>query len=107
MFRRERKSLIVVALLVAFAAGPGAAEAAGGEAREGADLWSRLLGWLGAQAAMVTATWGDEGVFIDPNGRPQSTTNGDVGIFIDPNGRPQSTTDGDDSAFIDPNGRPR
>jgi hypothetical protein len=106
MFRRERKGLIVVALLVAFAAGPGAAEAAGGEAREGADLWSRLLGWLGAQAAMVTATWGDEGHYIDPNGRPQSTANGDVGPYIDPDGRPQSTADGDEGPYIDPNGRP-
>jgi hypothetical protein len=107
MFRRERKGLIVLALLMAFAAGPGAAEAAGGGAREGAGLWSRLLGWLGAQAGMVTATWGDVGPYIDPNGRPQSTANGDEGPIIDPNGRPQSTANGDVGPYIDPDGQPR
>ena len=107
MFRRERKGLIVVALLVAFAAGPGAAEAAGGEAREGRGLWSRLLGWLGAQAGMVTPTWGDVGPYIDPDGRPQLTADGDEGLFIDPDGRPQSTADGDEGHYIDPDGRPR
>jgi hypothetical protein len=98
--------LVVVALLAAFVAGPDVAEAAGGKARGEADLWSRLLGWLGAQAGMVTATWGDEGPYIDPNGRPQLTADGDEGFLIDPDGRPQAAADGDEGPAIDPNGRP-
>lgn len=106
MFRRGRKSLVVAALLAAFVAGPSAAEAAGGKAREEADLWSRLLGWLGAQIEMVT-TWGDEGPFIDPNGQPRLAAGGDAGPFIDPDGRPQLTADGDAGPAIDPDGQPK
>ena len=89
MFRRGRKSLILAALLASFVAGPRVAEAAGGEAREGAALWSRLLGWLGAQIGMVTATWEDAGPFINPDGQPRLTAEGDDTPYIDPNGRPR------------------
>lgn len=105
MFRRGRKSLIVAALLAAFVAGPGLAEAAGGKARGEADLWSRLLGWLGAQIGMVTGVREDEGHYIDPNGRLRLTADG--GAAIDPNGQPRLTADGDEGHYIDPDGRPR
>ena len=103
MFRRGRKSLIVAVLLAAFMAGSGAAEADGGKARGEADLWSRLLGWLGAQMGRVTGVREDTGHYIDPDGQPQL----DEGAAIDPDGQPRLTADGDDSPFIDPNGRPR
>jgi hypothetical protein len=103
MFRRGRKSLIVTALLAAFVAGPGAAEAAGGKAREGADLWSRLLGWLGGQIGMVIGVREDTGHYIDPNGQPQL----DEGPAIDPDGQPRLNAYGDAGPFIDPDGQPK
>lgn len=107
MFRRGRKSLILAALLASFVAGPRVAEAAGGEARLGMDLWSRLLGWLGAQVGMVTGVREDAGHYIDPNGEPRLTADGDDGPAIDPNGQPRLTAKGDEGPAIDPDGQPR
>jgi hypothetical protein len=87
MFRKGRKGLTAAVLAALLAAPLGAAEAAGGASgRESMDLWSRLTGWLWAQAGSVTVLWmaTDEGPAIDPSGRPTSSTQGDEGPYIDP-----------------------
>lgn len=46
-----------------------------------------LLDWLGRA---LTGLWagdsGDNGMIIDPDGRPEPSENGDNGVIIDPNG---------------------
>ena len=46
-----------------------------------------LLDWLGRA---LTGLWagdsGDNGVIIDPDGRPKPSADGDNGVIIDPNG---------------------
>jgi len=105
MFRKGRRSL-KAAVLAALLAVPLTAEAAGGVAgREPMDLWSRLSGWLWAQAESVSVFWAaDEGPKIDPNGQPTSSDQTDEGPMIDPNGRPNNSAQGDLGPYVDPSG---
>ena len=46
-----------------------------------------LLNWLGrAITGLWAADSGDNGMTIDPDGRPKPSANGDNGMIIDPNG---------------------
>jgi hypothetical protein len=46
-----------------------------------------LLDWLGrALAGLWAGDSGDNGMTIDPDGRPKPSANGDNGMTIDPNG---------------------
>jgi hypothetical protein len=102
MLRKARKAWFMAAMLAALLIVPfGSAEAAGGEERGGLDLWSRLIGWLSAKAGSVTAVWANDGLAIDPFGRPNAQT--DDGAAIDPFGR--ANAQADDGAAIDPDGR--
>jgi len=102
MLRKARKAWFAAAMLAVLLTIPfGSAEAAGGGERGSLDLWSRLFGWLSAQAGGVTAVWANEGSQIDPNGRPNAQT--DEGSQIDPFGRASAQTD--EGSQIDPDGR--
>jgi hypothetical protein len=102
MLRKARKAWFAATMLAVLLTVPfGSAEAAGGGTRGGLDLWSRLFGWLSAQSGGVTAVWANDGLAIDPNGRPNAQT--DDGSQIDPFGR--ATSQADDGLQIDPNGR--
>jgi hypothetical protein len=101
MLRKGRRGMTVAVLAALLAAPLGVAEAAGGTAaRETEDVWSRLAGWLWAQAESVTVFW--EGSSIGPFGQPGSAQS-DAGSSIDPWGQP-SSAQSDLGAYIDPHG---
>ena len=101
MLRKARKAWFAAVMLAALLIAPfGSAEAAGSGERGSLDLWSRLFGWLSAQARSITAVWANEGSQIDPFGRPNAQI--DDGAAIDPNGRANAQTD--DGLAIDPFG---
>lgn len=90
--RSLRRPLSVVILAGSLALLPAAARAL--PASSGSDgpaavreQVRRVLDWLGRT---LTGLWaedsGDNGVIIDPDGRPKPSANGDNGMIIDPNG---------------------
>jgi|SRR5882724_1338722 len=106
----HRRSIIaVIVLSLALAAMPWTASAAPNRpAREGADVFTALKGWL-------THLWAANGCVIIPDGRclsevPQRTggTTGAThqnGCIIDPNGRCLQGPTTDNGCIIDPSGR--
>jgi hypothetical protein len=100
MFRKGRTHwLAAVVAAVLLATSLRSAEAAGGRAEGGMDLWSRLFEWLtaavtqpsaegssmGTNGRSVGSIWAKEGSSIDPFGRPASAQS-DAGSSIDPFG---------------------
>jgi hypothetical protein len=101
MLRKARKAWFAAVMLAMLLIVPfGSAEAAGGGERGSLGLWSPLFGWLSAQARRVTAIWANDGLAIDPDGRPNAQP--DDGSQIDPFGR--ANAQADDGAAIDPFG---
>jgi hypothetical protein len=89
--RTFRFVLAVLAVAGGLALGAPNAEAAGGLAREEADIWSRALRWAThLWEESVVRVWETEGWMIDPNGSqapvPSEGTTSDEGWMIDPNG---------------------
>ncbi len=111
--RRPAVVLAVAALLTAGFAAPASAS-------PWSDAWSRFSGWFAHSS--LGALWadraprqvlGNEGVSINPAGRPSQAPRGgsprqvvgNEGVLVDPNGRPALVNG--EGMLIDPSGAPR
>lgn len=90
--RSLRRRLSALALAGGLALLPAAARAVSvGSGSDGpAAVREQVLGLLDWFGRVLTGLWagdsGDNGMTIDPDGRPKSSADGDNGMIIDPNG---------------------